>query len=68
MDPIDKSAMEGLESLRRAVANELEKKRSLGHYAVFWRDGRVVIEGDDAPDTPDNLTSDCVSDVSPKQE
>ena len=58
MEPIDKAAMKGLESLRRAVANELDRKRRLGHYAVFWRDGRVVFEGDDAPDVPENLNSD----------
>ena len=58
MDPDYKFAMEGLESLRRAVANELDRKRRLGHYAVFWRDGRVVFEGDDAPDVPENLNSD----------
>jgi len=29
-----------LQTLRRAVANALERKRRLGHYAVIWRDGR----------------------------
>ena len=58
MDPDYKFAMEGLESLRRAVAKELDRKRRLGHYAVFWRDGSVVFEGDDAPDVPENLNSD----------
>ena len=45
-------AMEGLKSLRRAVAEALERKRRLGQYAVFWRDGRIVYEGPDAP-SPD---------------
>ncbi len=67
MDPIDKFAMEGLESLRRAVSQELERKRRLGHYAVFWRDGRVVFEGADAPDIPENHISDCDSEFLPKQ-
>ena len=58
MDPDYKFAMEGLESLRRAVAKELDRKRRLGHCAVFWRNGRVVFEGDDGPDVPENLTSD----------
>ena len=58
MDPDYKFAMEGLESLRRAVAKELNRKRRLGHYAVFWRDGSVVFEGDDAPDMPEKLDSD----------
>ncbi len=52
MDPIDKFALEGLASLQRAVSQELDRKRRLGHYAVFWRDGRVVFEGEDAPDNP----------------
>lgn len=39
-----------LESLERAVANTLEKKRRLGHYAVLWKDGKVVLQGEDAPD------------------
>lgn len=42
--------MQGLVSLRRAVAEALERKRKLGQYAVFWRDGRIVYEGPDAPD------------------
>ena len=29
-----------LESLRRAVADALERKRRLGQYAVVWKDGR----------------------------
>jgi hypothetical protein len=35
--------------LKRAVAEALERKRKLGEYAVFWRDGRVVCVGPDAP-------------------
>ena len=54
MAPPDDFAMEGLKSLRRAVANALEHKRRLGQYAVFWRNGRVVFEGPDAPDEPVN--------------
>ena len=38
-----------LECLREAVAEELDKKRRLGHYAVFWKNGRAVCEGEDAP-------------------
>lgn len=41
--------MEGLKALKRAVDQALERKRLLGQYAVFWRDGRVVLEGPDAP-------------------
>ena len=38
-----------LESLRKAVAKDMEKKRRLGHYAVVWRDGKPVFIGEDAP-------------------
>ena len=31
-----------VDALRDAVAEALERKRRLGHYAVIWRDGRVV--------------------------
>ncbi len=38
-----------LESLRKAVTKDLEKKQRLGQYAVMWRDGRPVFIGEDAP-------------------
>ena len=38
-----------LESLRRAVARALERKRRLGQYAVIWRNGKPAREGGDAP-------------------
>ncbi len=53
MAEIDDFAMEGLKALKRAVDQALERKRKLGQYAVFWRDGRVVFEGPDAPDAPE---------------
>lgn len=31
-----------LDALRSAVAEALERKRRLGHYAVIWRDGQSV--------------------------
>ena len=34
-----------LESLRRAVAQALERKRRLGQYAVIWRNGKPAREG-----------------------
>ena len=39
LSPEDQQA---LDCLRRAVTKALERKRRLGHYAVIWRDGRVV--------------------------
>lgn len=52
MAELDEHTRQGLECLRQAVAEALERKRKLGQYAVFWRDGRVVFEGPDAPSRP----------------
>ncbi len=41
-----------LESLRKTAAATLERKRRLGHYAVIWKDGKIVLEGEDAPHNP----------------
>lgn len=38
-----------LDTLKRAVAEALEKKRRLGQYAVLWKDGKPVLIGEDAP-------------------
>lgn len=38
-----------LDTLKRAVAEALEKKRRLGQYAVLWKNGKPVMVGDDAP-------------------
>lgn len=48
--PPSESSLEILEILRKAVADELEKKRRLGQYVVVWKDGRPVAIGDDAPE------------------
>ncbi len=50
MAELDEFTRRGLDSLRQSVAEALERKRRLGQYAVFWRDGRVVCEGPDAPE------------------
>ena len=42
-----------LEALREAVAKALDRKRRLGHYAVFWENGKPVLIGEDAPDIRD---------------
>ena len=49
--------MEGLKSLRHAVAEERKRKRLLGQYAVYWRDAQVVFEGPDA--SPRSYRDEC---------
>ena len=39
-----------LDCLRQTAAQTLERKRSLGHYAVIWQNNAPVAIGDDAPD------------------
>jgi hypothetical protein len=46
-----------LDTLKQAVTKELEKKKKLGHYAVFWEDGRPVLIGEDAPQRPSEQES-----------
>lgn len=41
-----------LDCLRQVHHDTLEKKRRLGHYAVLWRDGKVIAVGEDAPTEP----------------
>ncbi len=55
MAELDEHTRQGLECLRQAVAEALDRKRRLGQYAVFWRDGRVVYEGPDAPEEQSGL-------------
>ncbi len=43
-----------LETLRQAVGKTLEKKRRLGQYSVIWKEGKPVIQGEDAPKTTGN--------------
>jgi hypothetical protein len=38
-----------LDTLKRAVAEALERKHRLGQYAVVWREGHAVCIGPDAP-------------------
>ncbi|MFZ4703492.1 MAG: hypothetical protein ACOYMG_25905 [Candidatus Methylumidiphilus sp.] len=46
-----------LDSLTNAVAEALERKRRLGHYAVVWRDGQPVIIGEELESKPHNIPS-----------
>ena len=50
MTQISSHAQKTLDALRKAVADALERKRRLGHYAVVCRDGRPVAIGEDAPE------------------
>jgi hypothetical protein len=45
MSTASQQAQETLEILRVAVAEELERKKRLGHYAVIWQDGKPVMIG-----------------------
>lgn len=47
-----------LQTLRRAVAEALERKRRLGQYAVVWRGGRAqrIIPGMQDPPYADSLS------------
>lgn len=42
-----------LASLKKAVAEALERKRKLGQYAVIWDGNKPVLRGDDAPEIKD---------------
>lgn len=46
---LSKESLLMLDTLREAVHKALDRKRKLGEYAVLWRDGKVVFEGEDAP-------------------
>ncbi|WP_416138242.1 hypothetical protein ACM26W_17465 [Halomonas sp. HK25] len=58
MTQLSPDTQEMLDSLRAAVAETLERKRCLGHYAVIWQDGKPVLVGEDAPEQPCQQPSD----------
>lgn len=43
-----------LETLKKVVAQTLERKHRLGQYAVIWQDGKPVLTGEDAHKEPEN--------------
>lgn len=45
-----------LETLKKVSEETLERKRRLGHYAVLWKDGKIVLEGEDAPNITPHQT------------
>jgi hypothetical protein len=46
MNILDSDDEKLLAALRKAVAEDLERKRRLGHYAVIWRDGKPAFIGE----------------------
>ena len=46
-----KESMIVLESLQKAVAQALDRKKRLGQYAVVWQDRQPTIIGEDKPET-----------------
>lgn len=52
---LDEKSQVILDTLKKVAAATLERKRRLGHYAVLWQDGKVVLQGEDAPDTQPQL-------------
>lgn len=49
-----------LDTLQRAVADTLEKKRRLGQYAVVWRDDKPVLTYFDAKSAAENQSEKLV--------
>lgn len=47
----DQKTQSILDCLRQSVAQTLERKRRLGHYAVIWQDHGPMAIGEDAPST-----------------
>lgn len=41
---------EQLATLKKAVAQALDRKKRLGQYAVIWKDNQPVTIGEDAPE------------------
>ena len=48
--PPSEKSQQILASLRKVATETLERKRRLGQYAVVWKDGKIVLEGEDAPE------------------
>ncbi|WP_236848637.1 UPF0175 family protein [Candidatus Thiodictyon syntrophicum] len=57
MSAPDRDSQQMLDALRKVVAETLERKRRLGHYAVVWRGDRPVCIGPDAPSDCDQPRS-----------
>ncbi|MGM0858983.1 MAG: hypothetical protein ACQEW0_18245 [Pseudomonadota bacterium] len=58
MTQLSPDTQEMLDSLQTAVAETLERKRRLGHYAVFWENGKPVFIGEDAPQNTEDTSPD----------
>ncbi len=49
MENISPDVLIILDSLKKAVAEALDRKQRLGQYAVVWRDGKPAFIGDELP-------------------
>jgi hypothetical protein len=49
MDNISPDVLIILDSLKKAVAETLDRKQRLGQYAVVWRDGKPAFIGEELP-------------------
>ena len=49
MENISPDVLIILDSLKKAVAETLDRKQRLGQYAVVWRDGKPAFIGDELP-------------------
>ena len=47
--PLSPDSQSILDCLLATAAKTLDKKKRLGHYAVIWSDGKLVMQGEDAP-------------------
>lgn len=50
--PLSVKGQRTLAVLEAVAADVLEHKRRIGHYAVIWENGTILLVGDDAPDLP----------------
>lgn len=55
--PLDEKSQVLLDTLKEVAARTLERKRRLGHYAVVWKDGKPLLQGEDAPSSTGGNTS-----------
>ncbi|MEO5330486.1 MAG: hypothetical protein H7839_00565 [Magnetococcus sp. YQC-5] len=65
METISIADQQILDSLQKAVAEALERKKRLGQYAVVWQDGRPVMIGGENTDHEQKMDAFTVDDKIP---